>query len=82
MSPAVGWPLRCSNIRSSDREGWRESVTGKSEAEGILLLKFHVKKKKKLILPTRFLYFIIGPVWERTEERILSLHQTFFLPGF
>jgi hypothetical protein len=52
------------------------SVTTKSKAGGILLLKFH---KKKMIPPTKFLYFIIGPAWEKAEDRFLSLHQTFFL---
>ena len=49
-SPADGWPLRHSNIRKSERERERESVTGKSESEGILLLKFHVKKKRKKLI--------------------------------
>lgn len=32
-------------------------MTGKSEAEGILLLKFHVKKKKKVYFTDKIFIF-------------------------
>jgi hypothetical protein len=38
----------CGIEREREREREQASVTGKSETEGILLLKFHVKKKKRV----------------------------------